>query len=61
MENDNKKPGIIVTVRITESEDMGIFMHVEKQDGNGAGMQLNGTFFEAWAREILSKENQPIS
>ena len=41
-----------ITGRLTRSTD-GIFLHVTKRDGGAAGMRLDGTLLENWAREQL--------
>ncbi|MEE8299475.1 MAG: hypothetical protein V3R67_08875 [Thermodesulfobacteriota bacterium] len=43
-------------LRLTESEDMGIFMHYESKSGNHSGMFMGNTDDmpgHRWAREIL--------
>ncbi|HLP07920.1 MAG TPA: hypothetical protein VK178_07120 [Opitutaceae bacterium] len=45
--------GVAIEGRLTRSEDMGIFLHVTKHDGGKAGLRLDGTMLENWAKEQL--------
>lgn len=46
-------------VRITESKDMGIFLHFESLSGHSEGWSLgntNKTFGHRWASELLDSK-----
>jgi hypothetical protein len=53
----HKKKDIGNGLRLTISDDMGVFLHCQTAEGKAAGMCLSGKFpeaFEAWALEQLA-------
>ena len=51
-------------VKITESEDMGIFIHYKSISGNDTGMFLGNdedTPGHLWARELLDRDGIEVS
>jgi hypothetical protein len=45
-------------LNITESDDMGVFLHFEKKDGSRCGISLNElNTAKEWAQELLDESD----